>query len=175
MLSVSATVNLPLRVHTPNKKKRLIGSLSNAIYFMRSVGKMFTKESAKLSTPSKSIPNKTNNKYYYCQAMLFCFFFFFFRFFFRVVFFYAKVNMKKANAPNNFVLFLYGLRFFFLLSIWPNVTWVLTINKYKEKKHRTQFLLLFFTFCSAFLFHFTLFFFRFVWFATKQSRDDERE
>lgn len=192
MLSVSATVNLPLCIeyntHKVNSKKRLIGSLSNTIYLMPSVGKMFeSKESAKLSTLSKSIP-KTKRitniitatrcvlPQFSLSLSLFSFLFLFFFFW------------RKSNAPNNFVLFRWGSFFDFSFcyshSLWPNVTWVSTINTKRKSTELNSYLFLpticvcfsvfFFAFYSVCYFYFISCFrfccCSFVWFATKQSR-----
>lgn len=73
-------------------------------------------------------------------------FFFDSHFFIFFRFFYAKVNMKKANAPNNFVLFRWGFFFLFFFSFCYSLSLakcdVSFNNKCKEKKHRTQFLYL---------------------------------
>lgn len=59
---------------------------------------LFMEESAKLTTLSKSISNKTSSNGFFSFV---CFILF------SVL--YAIVNMKKANAPSNFRLFLFFL------------------------------------------------------------------
>lgn len=95
------------------------------------------KESAKLSTLCKSIATKRITNI--IATVMYSFFLLFHRFVCLCcgcccccVFFHFNVNMKKANAPNNFVLFRFVR--FFVPSIWPIVTWVSTINKYNEWK-----------------------------------------
>lgn len=100
-----ATVNLPY--YKTNGKKRLIGSLSNAIWLMWSVRKMLRswKKARNSQHRVNQSQNKTTYKYYCCPAAAAaaaCFILF-------LVFFYTVMDMKKANAPNNFVLFLFFL------------------------------------------------------------------